>query len=120
MSRKARPPKAAQAAAKKALGWRDKHGRSEVRGGTRVGWTRANKLAKGGELTEETVRRMARFARHRKNSTLSPEYKSTPWRDRGYVAWLTWGGTVGVNWAIRKVEQWDREDQQKKKQGYEL
>ena len=60
MARRAKPPKAAQAAAKKALGWRDKHGRDEVKGATRVGWTRANQLAKGGELTEETVRRMKR------------------------------------------------------------
>jgi len=75
-----------------------------------VGWTRANQLASGDALAEETIRRMARFARHRKNSKISPEYKSTPWRDRGYVAWLTWGGDVGVNWAIRKVEQWDKED----------
>ena len=48
---------------------------------------------------------MASFARHRKNAAVDPKYASTPWKDRGYVAWLIWGGTSGVNWAIRKMEQ---------------
>ena len=45
---------------------------------------------------------MASFNRHRKNAEVDPKFKDTPWKDRGYVAWLTWGGTSGVNWAIRK------------------
>lgn len=110
--RKAKPPKSAVAAAKKALKWRDEHGRDEVKGATRVGWTRANQLASGKELTEETVRRMARFYRHKKNSTVSYENKATPWKDNGHVAWLTWGGTSGINWARRKVAQWNKEDEQ--------
>lgn len=110
MARRAKPPRAAQNAAKKALRWRDEHGREKVKGATRVGWTRANQLAKGGELSEETVRRMARFYRHKNNAKVDPKYKSEPWRDNGYVAWLTWGGTTGINWARRKVAQWNRED----------
>ena len=47
---------------------------------------------------------MAAFNRHRKNAAIDPKYKSTPWKDRGYVAWLGWGGTSGVNWAIKKAE----------------
>ena len=47
---------------------------------------------------------MAAFARHRSNSAIDPQYKSEPWKDRGYVAWLIWGGTSGVNWAIKKAE----------------
>ena len=90
--------------AKRALRWKEEHG-NEVKGGTIVGWTRANQLASRESLSETTIARMASFARHRKNATVDPKYASTPWKDRGYVAWLIWGGTSGVNWAIRKMEQ---------------
>lgn len=90
--------------AKRALHWKEEYD-SEVKGGTIVGWTRANQLASREPLSETTIARMASFARHRKNSAVDPKYASTPWKDRGYVAWLIWGGTSGVNWAIRKMEQ---------------
>ena len=90
--------------AKRALRWKEQYG-DEVKGGTIVGWTRANQLASRTPLSATTIARMASFARHRKNATVDPKYASTPWKDRGYVAWLIWGGTSGVNWAIRKSEQ---------------
>jgi hypothetical protein len=93
-----RAPAAARAAAQRALRWKDKYG-DEVKGGTQVGWTRANQLANNENLSRETVARMAQFARHRKNSSVDPKFKDTPWRDRGHVAWLIWGGTAGVDWA---------------------
>lgn len=96
-------PSSATNNAKKVIGWRDKYGRDEVKGGTVVGWQRANQLAKKENLSLSTVKRMAQFNRHRKNSEVDPKFKSTPWKDRGYVAWLLWGGTSGVDWAIRKV-----------------
>ena len=89
--------------AKKALRWKEEHG-DEVKGMTAVGWTRANQLASRRKLSYETIARMAAFNRHRKNSAIDPKYKDTPWKDRGYVAWLGWGGTSGVNWAIKKAE----------------
>ena len=90
--------------AKRALRWKKEYG-NEVKGGTIVGWTRANQLASRESLSTSTIARMASFARHRKNAAVDPKYASTPWKDRGYVAWLIWGGTSGVNWAIRKMEQ---------------
>jgi len=90
--------------AKRALRWKKEYG-NEVKGGTIVGWTRANQLASRESLSKSTIARMASFARHRKNAAVDPKYASTPWKDRGYVAWLIWGGTSGVNWAIRKMEQ---------------
>ena len=45
---------------------------------------------------------MASFNRHRKNSTIAPEFKETPWLDKGYVSWLIWGGDEGVDWALEK------------------
>jgi hypothetical protein len=95
-------PTSAKNNAKKVLAWREKYGRTVVKGGTMVGWNRANQLAKGEKLSKSTIKRMASFNRHRKNSEVDPKYKSTPWLDRGYVAWLLWGGTSGVDWAIRK------------------
>lgn len=89
--------------AKKALAWKEKYG-DEVKGGTIVGWTRARQLANREGLSYETIARMAAFARHRSNSAIDPKYRTEPWKDRGYVAWLIWGGTSGVNWAIKKAE----------------
>lgn len=106
------PPKAAQENAKKALRWRDEHGRDEVQGGTQVGWTRANQLAKGQELSPDIVDRMAQFNRHRKNSEIADEYEGTPWLDKGYVSWLLWGGDEGVDWAIRMADAMDTRDKQ--------
>jgi hypothetical protein len=93
-------PSGAKGNAQKVLDWKKKYG-SEVKGMTPVGWARARQLATKSEIGLSTVKRMAAFARHRKNAAVAPEYKSTPWKDRGYVAWLGWGGTSGVDWAIK-------------------
>lgn len=92
------PPQSARNNAKRAIAWKEEHG-DAVRGGTQVGWTRAHQLSSGERLSLSTVKRMAQFNRHRKNSAVAPEYKSEPWRDAGHVAWLLWGGTTGVDWA---------------------
>ena len=98
------PPKAAQNNAKKVIEWKEKYG-DEVDAMTRVGWTRARQLANGDKLSLDVVKRMAQFARHEKNSNVAPEYKNTPWKDKGHVAWLGWGGDAGVNWAKKIVDQ---------------
>jgi hypothetical protein len=98
-------PQSASNNAKRMIEWREKHGRDEVRGGTEVGWKRASQLANREKLSESTIARMAQFNRHRENATIDPQYKDTPWKDRGYVAWNLWGGTSGVNWAIKKIKQ---------------
>ena len=100
-------PESAKNNAKKVLRWREKYG-SEVKGMTRVGWTRANQLAKGKNISRETIARMSAFQRHKKNSAIDPKFKSTPWKDKGYVAWLGWGGTSGINWASRKLKSIDK------------
>lgn len=93
------PPKAAQRNAQRVLDWRERYG-DEVKGMTAVGWTRARQLASGDPISLDTVKRMAQFNRHRQNRTVAPENKGTPWKDAGHVAWLGWGGTEGVDWAI--------------------
>ena len=99
-------PESAKNNAKKVLEWREKYG-DEVKGMTRVGWTRANQLAKGENISRDTIARMASFMRHKKNAEVSAENKSTPWKDKGRVAWLGWGGTSGINWAINKLKTID-------------
>lgn len=98
-------PQSASNNAKRMIEWREKYGRDEVKGGTAVGWQRAASLSKRESISAETVGRMAAFNRHKENSTIDPKYKDTPWKDRGYVAWNLWGGTSGVNWAIKKMKQ---------------
>lgn len=100
-------PESAKNNAQKVLDWREKYG-SEVKGMTRVGWVRANQLAKGRNISRSTIARMSAFQRHKKNSEVSAENKSTPWKDKGYVAWLGWGGTSGINWASKKLKQIDK------------
>jgi len=93
-------PAGAKGNAQKVLNWKKEKG-SEVKGMTPVGWARARQLATKSEIGISTVRRMAAFNRHRKNAAVDPKFKSEPWKDRGYVAWLGWGGTSGIDWAVK-------------------
>jgi hypothetical protein len=99
-------PQSARNNAKKVLEWKDKYGK-ECKGMTPVGWARARDLARGAMLSADTVKRMAQFNRHRSNyekAKSKPEYKTKPWTIPAVVAWLGWGGTTGVDWAIRTSE----------------
>jgi hypothetical protein len=94
-----KPPQEVANQAKKALDYRNKHGRNEVDAGTSVGWTRANQLANRENLSLDTIKRMySFFSRHKGNEKVDSKYKDTPWKDKGYVAWLLWGGDAGFNW----------------------
>lgn len=98
-------PQTATNNAKRMIEWREKYGRDVVKGGTEVGWQRANQLANREAISADVVSRMAQFNRHRENATIADEYKDEPWKDRGFVAWNLWGGTAGVDWAIEKMEE---------------
>lgn len=100
-----RPPAGARAAARRAIRWKEKYG-DKVRGGTQVGWTRAGQLARGENLSRETVARMASFfARHRGNEKVDPKYKDEPWRDAGFTSFLLWGGSAGREWSQRIMDR---------------
>jgi len=97
-------PKAASDNAKKALKFRDETN-NQNGCGTAVGWARANQLANREPISEETIKRMASFNRHRQN-------KDVPYSEGcGGLMWDAWGGTEGIEWAIRKSQQIDEEKQ---------
>lgn len=101
-------PEAARGNARKVLRWREEHP-DEIQGMTDVGWARARQLASQARVGLSTVKRMASFNSHRKNAEVAPEHDGEPWKDAGYVAWLGWGGTTGVDWA-RGITGADKQD----------
>lgn len=95
-------PKQASENAQIALRWADENGWGDC--GTPVGKQRANQLAKGEAISEETIARMAAFERHRQNSTKELGDGC------GRLMWLAWGGDAGVEWAQRKLKEIRGED----------
>ena len=93
-------PEAAKSNASRALSIKKENDRGC---GTLVGWTRANQLAKGENISRETIGRMASFERHRENS------KGDPKVDCGALMWLAWGGDEGVSWAQKKLAEIDKQ-----------
>lgn len=90
-------PEGAKKNAQIALDWAEKNGWGSC--GTAVGKARANQLAKGEPITEETIARMAAFERHRQNSDKELGDGC------GRLMWQAWGGDEGIEWAQRKLEQ---------------
>lgn len=89
-------PESATNAAKRALKWRDEHPDNDC--GTRVGWARANQLANRENISEETIARMASFARHL-------QYEDVPYSEGcGGLMVDAWGGRAGIEWASNKLE----------------
>jgi hypothetical protein len=92
-------PEAAVNNARRAVEYASKNGWGSC--GTAVGKARANQLAKRENITRDTIARMASFKRHQQN-------KDVPYDEGcGGLMWDAWGGTEGVEWAIRKLEQID-------------
>lgn len=91
-------PDAAVNNAKRALKYKEENG-SDC--GTPVGWTRARQLANRERISRDTIARMASFKRHQQNSDV-------PYSEGcGGIMWDAWGGTAGIEWAIRKLNQID-------------
>jgi len=100
-------PQSATNNARRMLKWRDEH-RDEIKGGTAVGWTRANQLANREKLSMSTIKRTYSFlSRHKSNATIDPKFKGTPWKDAGYVAYNLWGGQAMFAWAKRMANKDD-------------
>ena len=90
-------PESSTNAAKRALEWRDSHPDNDC--GTRVGWARANQLANREPISEETIARMASFARHL-------QYEDVPYSEGcGGLMVDAWGGRAGIEWAKNKLDR---------------
>ena len=89
-------PEQAKENARIALRYAEENGWGDC--GTPVGKARANQLAKGEPISEDTISRMASFARHRENG------QKELGDGCGRLMWLAWGGDAGVDWAKRKLE----------------
>ncbi len=99
------PPQGARESAQRGLDLRREYGR----GGTAVGIARARDLARGAEMSPDTVRRMVSFfARHAQNRGDGTEVPPS----NGYIAWLLWGGDAGLAWASKVAEQMDARDEE--------
>ena len=89
-------PESAVNAAKRALKWRDEHPDNDC--GTAVGWARARQLANRRNISEDTIGRMASFARHL-------QYEDVPYSEGcGGLMVDAWGGRAGIEWASNKLE----------------
>ena len=92
-------PQAATNNAKRARKWKEENG-SDC--GTNVGWTRCSQLADRKPISRDTIARMASFKRHQ-------QYKDIPYSEGcGGLMYDAWGGSSGINWAINKLKQIDK------------
>ena len=90
-----KPPVMVAKEAARGLALRDKFNR----GGTAVGIARARDLKNRRTLTPETIMRMVSyFARHEVDK-LGKDFYNKERPSNGYIAWLLWGGDVGMKWA---------------------
>ncbi len=101
------PPKAVRAAAQRAIEWIDNGLAGD--GFTSVGRTRAGQLARGENISIETLKRMKSFfSRHAvddKAVGFNRGEKGFP--SAGRVAWDAWGGDAGFAWAESMVERYE-------------
>ena len=127
-----KPPKSVAEAAERGLEYRQKASPSNRGGltpaeaskqGIGSGVQRATNLKNRTNMSPEVIRQMcAFFSRHEKNKGISAENKGTPWKDKGHVAWLLWGGDPGRAWAEkvkRQMEAADEKEKEGKKAAYQ-
>ena len=105
-------PQTATNNAKRVKNWIDKYGRNEVRGMTEVGLARMNQLIAREALSLSTLKRTFSFLSRTKGggyNKIDPKFSETPWKDKGYVAYLGWGGEAMLRYADRKLNQLDND-----------
>ena len=80
--------------------------------GTEVGKQRANQLAKGEPISEETIRRMYSYlSRHEVDLDSSKGYGD----GCGKLMYDSWGGKTALSWAESKIKSIDREKMSKQR-----
>ncbi len=105
-------PQSATNNALRVKNWIDKYGRGEVDGMTNVGLARMNQLIAREKLSLSTLKRTFSFLSRTKGggyNKINPKFKDTPWRDKGYVAFLGWGGESMLKYSENKLDQLESE-----------
>ena len=119
------PPKGVADAAAKGLELRQKASPSNRGGltpaeaskqGIGSGVQRAVNLKNRDTVSPKVIKQMRGFlSRAEKASKISPDNRGTPWNDKGYVAWLLWGGDPAKAWVAKVVKQMEAADEKEKK-----
>lgn len=116
------PPKEVAAQAEKGLEYRRRSGKGGLssqeagKSGIGSGVQRAVNLKNRNNIAPDTIQQMLNFfSRHKKNKSIAPENRKTPWEDAGHVAWLLWGGDPGLAWAKKVKDQMDKADKASEK-----
>lgn len=105
-NKKYKVPKKAKENAKIILNWEKEGLINKKKYMTSIGWFRAKQLASKKYIDYDTIKRMAKFGyRHKKNKEINLKYKDKPYKDKGYVAWLAWGGDEGIKYAQNIYEK---------------
>lgn len=116
-----KPPQSVADAAKRGLELRKKNkGKGGLssgqanKAGVGSGVQRATNLKNRDTLSPSTVRRMkAFFDRHEKSKKVDKGKKQS--EDKGYIAWMLWGGNPGRSWANKVVRQMEAADKKAKR-----
>jgi len=94
------PTKEIQDTAQKVLDWVEENGWGSC--GTEVGKVRANQLAKGDNISLETITRMFSYlSRHKKDLEASTSYED----GCGKLMYDSWGGEAALGWAEREMKK---------------
>ena len=97
-------PDSVKNAAKKAVDYAEKNGWGSC--GTAVGKTRASQLAKGENISVDTIKRMYSYlSRHKSDLSSSKGYED----GCGKLMYDSWGGEPALKWAERKLKQLENE-----------
>ena len=95
-------PEGAKNNAKKALKHREENGTDC---GTPVGWTRANQLASGEAISDETLVRTYSFLSRAKVYDQGKFFDEDGKEICGSIMYAAWGGDPMLNWAKRTIEK---------------
>jgi len=103
-------PESVKNNAKAVLKWVEENGWGSC--GTDVGKQRANQLAKGEPISEETIRRMYSYlSRHEVDLESSKGYGD----GCGKLMYDSWGGKTALSWAEAKIKAMDKEKMSKQR-----
>lgn len=99
-----KPTEAMQAAARRALKWKEEG--KATGAGTPVGWGRATDIAAGRPMSLSIVRRMfSFFSRHEQSSKGGKDFNNMANPSNGRIMWDAWGGDAGFTWSRNIVER---------------